>query len=57
MVARFERDYLRRVLEMTNGNISAAARQAGKERRAFTRLLEKHSIQRDQFLDDTDNAA
>lgn len=57
VVARFERDYLRRVLEMTNGNISAAARQAGKERRAFTRLLEKHRIQRDQFLDDTDNAA
>lgn len=44
VVARFERDYLRRALEQTNGNVSAAARLSGKERRAFTRLLEKHGI-------------
>jgi DNA-binding NtrC family response regulator len=44
VVARFERDYLQRALDGSGGNISAAARQAGKERRAFTRLLEKHGI-------------
>jgi two-component system, NtrC family, response regulator GlrR len=44
VVARFEQDYLQRAMDSTGGNISAAARQAGKERRAFTRLLEKHGI-------------
>ncbi|MCB1735599.1 MAG: sigma-54-dependent Fis family transcriptional regulator [Gammaproteobacteria bacterium] len=57
VVARFERDYLRRILETTNGNVSAAARRAGKERRAFTRLLDKHGIAPDRFRDDADNAA
>lgn len=48
VVARFERDYLQRAVDSNGGNISAAARQAGKERRAFTRLLEKHGIKRDR---------
>lgn len=48
-VANFERDYLRRALELAHGNISEAARRAGKERRTFTRLLEKYAITREQL--------
>jgi DNA-binding NtrC family response regulator len=41
---RFERDYLSRVLEQAQGNVSRAARLACKERRAFGKLLKKHGI-------------
>ena len=46
-VKRFERDYLQRVLRETEGNVTRAARLAGKERRAFGKLLKKHGIVRD----------
>ena len=49
-IAHFEQGYLDRVLTYCKGNISQAARLAGKERRAFTRLIEKHGIQREQYL-------
>ncbi len=45
-VKRFERDYLLRALEETHGNVTRAARLAGKERRAFGKLLKKHGIER-----------
>ncbi|MEO8123646.1 MAG: sigma-54 dependent transcriptional regulator [Burkholderiales bacterium] len=40
----FERSYLQRVLAETGGNVTQAARLAGKERRAFGKLLKKHGI-------------
>ncbi|MCC6318277.1 MAG: sigma-54-dependent Fis family transcriptional regulator [Gemmatimonadaceae bacterium] len=43
-LVRFERDYLARLLSSCGGNVSQAARQAGKERRDFRRLLRKHAI-------------
>jgi len=48
-VAEFERTYLVRVLAETNGNVSSAARLAGKERRAFARLVKKHRIDTAQY--------
>jgi two-component system response regulator GlrR len=48
-LAEFERTYLNRVLAATRGNVTAAARLAGKERRSFGRLLRKHRIDRIQF--------
>ncbi len=51
----FERDYLERVLRETGGNITLAARRAEKERRAFTRLMEKYDIRREQFLSKDSN--
>ncbi len=42
----FERQYLERLLNHTQGNISRAARLAGKERRALGKLLQKHGIKR-----------
>ena len=50
VLAAFERRYLEQVLEHNRGNVSAAARQAGKERRVFGRLMKKHGIDRRRFL-------
>ncbi|MBN1608915.1 MAG: sigma-54-dependent Fis family transcriptional regulator [Polyangiaceae bacterium] len=44
VVRDFERQYLARVMEAAAGNVTVAARRAGKERRAFGRLLKKHRI-------------
>ncbi|CBL45786.1 Putative transcriptional regulator [gamma proteobacterium HdN1] len=40
----FERHYIAHLLELTHGNITQAARRAGKERRAFGRLVKKHGL-------------
>ncbi|MCK5666078.1 MAG: hypothetical protein KAI17_21460, partial [Thiotrichaceae bacterium] len=44
LIHEFELQYLSSTLEKANGNISKAARLAGKERRTFTRLLEKYEL-------------
>lgn len=49
MMSYFEREYLRRVLSATSGNVSQAARLAGQDRRALSRLMKKHGVQRRQF--------
>ncbi|SPC22024.1 Sigma-54 dependent transcriptional regulator [Cupriavidus oxalaticus] len=49
-LAAFECAYLRAALARSGGNVSAAAREAGKERRVFGRLLKKHGIDRAEFL-------
>ena len=48
-LSEFERTYLVGLMQDANGNVSLAARRAGKERRAFGRLLKKHNISRDSF--------
>ena len=45
-VRRFERDYVLAALRQSCGNVTHAARIAGKERRAFGKLLKKHGIDR-----------
>lgn len=45
-IARFEIAYIQKVLKLTNGNVSRAAKIAGKERRAFGKLIKKHHIER-----------
>jgi DNA-binding NtrC family response regulator len=45
----FERNYLATLLEAHRGNISHAAKAAGKDRRTLQRLLRKYNIQRDSF--------
>lgn len=49
MVERFERDYIERLLLHCQGNITQAARHAGKHRRAFFELIRKHGIDMDPF--------
>lgn len=45
-VRLFERDYLSRVMNRADGNVTRAAQMAGKERRAFGKLLKKHGLAR-----------
>jgi DNA-binding NtrC family response regulator len=40
----FERGYLSRLMERAGGNVSRAARMAGKERRTLGKLLKKHGL-------------
>jgi len=46
LVERFERQYLTWVMRETGGNVTAAARRAGKERRSLGKLLKKHGIRK-----------
>ncbi len=48
VIEDFEQHYLVTALDRAKGNISEAARLAGKERRSFTRLLEKYALQKGQ---------
>jgi two-component system response regulator GlrR len=41
---RFEREYLIKTLQMTSGNVTHAARQAGRNRTEFYKLLHRHKI-------------
>ena len=44
----FEREYIANILRIHNGNITQAAKAAGKDRRVFGRLVKKHK----PFLED-----
>lgn len=48
-LAAFERDYLQHLMRLAEGNVTHAARIAGKERRALGKLLKKHGIDRAVF--------
>jgi two-component system response regulator GlrR len=45
----FERDYLARILKITQGNVTQAARLAGRNRTEFYRLLDRHALQPAMF--------
>jgi two-component system response regulator GlrR len=45
----FEGDYVRRMLAASGGNVTQAARQAGKDRRVFGRLMKKYGVTREEF--------
>ncbi len=47
--ARFEREYLTQLLQITNGNVSQAARIAKRNRTEFYKLLHKHYLNPSQF--------
>src|SRR5690606_22695299 len=44
-----ERDYLVRILKITAGNVTKAARLAGRNRTEFYRLLERHALEPGMF--------
>jgi DNA-binding NtrC family response regulator len=48
-IAHFERAYLKSLLSAYRGNISRAAKAAGKERRTFQRLVRKYGLERNDF--------
>ncbi|HUN68017.1 MAG TPA: sigma 54-interacting transcriptional regulator [Burkholderiales bacterium] len=45
----FERDYLARILKITAGNVTHAARLAGRNRTEFYRLLDRHALEPSMF--------
>lgn len=46
VIAEFERRYLGQLMQEAEGNVTRAARIAGKERRALGKLLKKHGLAR-----------
>jgi len=55
LVARFERDYLSRLVSRAGANMSRAARLAGVDRTTLYRLMEKHGMTRDGLREGDDN--
>jgi two-component system response regulator GlrR len=49
LVADFERQYIEQLLAQCEGNVSLAAREAKKNRRAFFALMRKHHIEAGRF--------
>ncbi|MGD8908627.1 MAG: sigma 54-interacting transcriptional regulator [Chromatiales bacterium] len=52
---QFERDYLIRLLKITGGQVSEAARLAGRNRTEFYRLLGKHQLTPSMFKSNGDS--
>lgn len=50
-INEFEREYIARVLYACGGNVSEAARAAGKNRRAFWELMRKHGVKGSDLKD------
>ncbi|HSP00755.1 MAG TPA: sigma 54-interacting transcriptional regulator [Thioalkalivibrio sp.] len=48
---RFERDYLEELLRITGGNVSNAAKLAGRNRTEFYKLLKRHRLEPEMFRD------
>jgi DNA-binding NtrC family response regulator len=48
-IGQFERNFLANLLALHGGNISRAAKAAGKDRRSFQRLVNKYSLDRKSF--------
>lgn len=48
-IHKFERDYLSQLMQRARGNVSAAARLSGTERRQLGKLLVKHGIESKAF--------
>jgi DNA-binding NtrC family response regulator len=48
-IVQFERNFIARLLAAHGGNISRAAKAAGKDRRSFQRLMSKYALDRTSF--------
>lgn len=46
---RFERDYLLKILQLTNGNVTQASRLADRNRTEFYKLLHRHHLEPAEF--------
>ncbi len=49
IISEFEKNYLDWLLRKTKGNVSDAAKQSGKERRALGKLLKKYAIDKSKY--------
>ena len=46
---QFELNYLRKLLQITKGNVTHAARMAGRNRTEFYKLLSRHELEANDF--------
>ena len=46
---QFELNYLRKLLQITKGNVTHAARMAGRNRTEFYKLLSRHELDANDF--------
>lgn len=46
---QFELHYLRKLLQITKGNVTQAARMAGRNRTEFYKLLSRHELDANDF--------
>lgn len=53
IIRRFEVEYLTRLLNDTSGNVTEAAKKAGKERRSLGKLIKKHGIEKNSRIADS----
>jgi DNA-binding NtrC family response regulator len=44
VVDSFERSYIQRMLKMTQGNLSEAAKRAGMDRKNFWQKVQRHNV-------------
>lgn len=49
VIEEFEKTYLEHLMSESQGNVTVAAKLAGKERRALGKLLKKHGLQKDLY--------
>ena len=49
-IGQFEKSFVAKLLAAHRGNISQAAKAAGKDRRSFQRLVSKHGLDRKSFI-------
>jgi len=49
LIAEFERAYVEAALTAAAGNVSLAARRAGKDRKSFWELIQRHGLDADDF--------
>ena len=57
VIEKFERTYLMELLARHQGNVTQAAREAGKERRALGRMAKKYGLGPRMFADEADRAS
>lgn len=57
VIEKFERTYLEELLARHQGNVTQAAREAGKERRALGRMAKKYGLGPRMVVDETDLAS
>ncbi|MFQ5688775.1 MAG: sigma-54-dependent transcriptional regulator [Gemmatimonadota bacterium] len=50
LIGRFECEYLAQMIARTGGNMSEAARQAGIDRTTLYRLMDKHELSKEAFV-------
>jgi DNA-binding NtrC family response regulator len=56
VLAEFERSYLTALVNRAAGNMSKAARAAGVDRTTLYRLMEKHGLQRETIMIESNDA-